>query len=70
MPKPIKAAVSKAFTNMKNSLLSLYNDSKETLENIVEKGAEKKNQQLTEDKVDLTPQKNKRVLKGVYKSFV
>ena len=55
---------------MKNSLLSLYNDSKETLENIVEKGAEKKNQQLTEDKVHLTLQKHKRVLKGVYKSFV
>ena len=55
---------------MKNSLLSLYNDSKDTLENTGEKGAEKKNQQLTEDKVDLTPQKHKRVLKGVYKSFV
>ena len=40
VPKPIKNAVSKAFSRAKNSILGLYGGAKKTLKDIVEKEAE------------------------------
>ena len=53
VPKPIKNAVSKAFSRAKNSILGLYDGAKKTLKDIVEKEAEEEQQQEEED-VDLT----------------
>ena len=68
VPKPIKNAVSKAFSRAKNSILGLYGGAKKTLKDIVEKEAEEEQQQ--EEDVDLTPHEHERALKGAYKSFV
>ena len=40
IPKPIKNAVSKAFSRAKNSMLGLYDVARKTLKDIVEKEAE------------------------------
>ena len=40
IPKPIKNAVSKAFSRAINSILGLYDGAKKTLKDIVEKEAE------------------------------
>ena len=53
VPKPIKNAVSKAFSRAKNSILGPYDGAKKTLKDIVEKEAEEEQQQEEED-VDLT----------------
>ena len=62
VPKPIKNAVSKAFSREKNSILGLYNSAKKTLKCIVEKEAEEEQQQ--EEDVDLTPHEHEKALKG------
>ena len=67
VPKPIKSAVSKASSRAKNSILGLYDGAKKTLKDIVQKEAEEEQQQ--EEHVDLTPYKQKRALKGAYRSF-
>ena len=53
---------------MKNSIMSLYNDAKKTLKDIVEKDAEEEQQQLKD--INLTPHEHERALKGAYRSFV
>ena len=58
VPKPIKSAVSKAFSKVKASILNLYDGIKKTLKDVVEKEAEKENQEQTEYGVDLTTQKH------------
>ena len=68
VPKPIKKAVSKAFSRAKNSILGLYDGAKKTMKGIVEKEAEAGQQQ--EEDVDLTPHEHGRTLKGAYRSFV
>ena len=68
VPKPIKNAVSKAFSRAKNNILGLY-DAKRTLKDIAEKEAEEEQRQEEED-VDLTPHDHERALKGAYRSFV
>ena len=73
VPKPIKNAVSKAFSRAKNSTLRLYDGAKKTLRGNVEDKAEKKNQENQEEgeeDVDLTPQEHRRALKGACRSFV
>ena len=67
VPKPIKNAVSKAFSRAKNSILGLYDGAKKTLKSDVEDEAEKESQ---EEDVDLTPQEHERALRGAYRSFV
>ena len=67
VPKPIKNAVSKAFSKAKNTILGLYGGAKKTLKDIVEKEAEEKQQ---EEDVDLTPHEHEKVLKGAYRCFV
>ena len=57
-------AVSKAFSNVKSSILRLYDGAKKTLKG----GAEKENQK--EEDVDLTLHEHQRALKGAYRSFV
>ena len=57
VPKPIKNAVSKAFSRAKNSILGLYDGAKKTLKDIVEKELEEEQQQ-EEEHVDLTPQEH------------
>ena len=69
VPKPIKNAVSKAFSRVKNSILGMYDGAKKTLKGDVEGEAEKENQE-EEENVDLTPHEHERALKGVYRSFV
>ena len=51
VPKPIKNAISKAFSRAKNSILGLYDGAKNTLKGDVEAEAEKKNQE--EEDVEL-----------------
>ena len=68
VPKPIKNAVSKAFSRANNSILVLYDRAKKTLKDIVEKEAEEEQQQ--EEDIDLTPHEHERALKGAYRSFV
>ena len=68
VPKPIKKAVSKAFSRAENSILGLYDGAKKTMKGIVEKEAEAGQQQ--EEDVDLTPHEHGRTLKGTYRSFV
>ena len=68
VPKPIKSAVSKAFSRAKNSIIGLYDGAKKTLKVDVEGEAEKGNQE--EEDVDLTPHEHERALKGAYRSFV
>ena len=71
--KPIKNAVSKAFSRAKNSILRLYDGGKKTLRGNVEDEAEKENQENQEEgekDVDLTPHEHERALKGAYRSFV
>ena len=70
VPKPIKNAVSKAFSRAKNSILSLYDGAKKTLKDIVEKEAEEEQQQEGEEDIDLTPLEHEMVLRGAYRSFV
>ena len=60
----IKNAASKAFSNVKNSMLGLHNSVKKTWKGYVEDEARKENQEEEED-VDLTPHKHERPLKGV-----
>ena len=48
--------------------MSLYDGAKKTLKDIVEKEAEKEQQQ--EEDIDLTPLEHERVLKGAYRGFV
>ena len=60
----IKNAASKAFSNVKNSVLGLHNSVKKTWKGYVEDEARKENQEEEED-VDLTPHKHERPLKGV-----
>ena len=67
VPKPIKNAVSKAFSRVKNSILRLYDGAKKTLKGDLEAEAEKENQ---EEDIDLTPDEHERALKGAYRSFV
>ena len=40
--KPVKIAVSKAFSRVKNNILNLYDGTKKTLKDIAEKEVEKK----------------------------
>ena len=61
MPKPIKNAVSKAFSRAKNSILGLYDGAKKTLKDIVEKEVEEEQQQEDDD---LTPHEHGGALKG------
>ena len=61
VPKPIKKAVSKAFSRVKNSMLGLHDGAKKTLKDIVEKEAEEEQQQ--EEDLDLTPHEHERALK-------
>ena len=68
VPKPIKNAVSKAFSRANNSILVLYDRAKKTLTDIVEKEAEEEQQQ--EEDIDLTPHEHERALKGASRSFV
>ena len=68
VPKPIKNAVSKAFSRANNSILVLYDRAKKTLKDIVEKEAEEEQQQ--EEDIDLTPHEHERALKGTSRSFV
>ena len=71
IPKPIKNAVSKAFSRAINSILGLYDGAKKTLKDIVEKEAEEEQQQEEkEEDIDLTPHEHERALKGAYRSFV
>ena len=70
IPKPIKKAVDKVFSRMKNSIMSLYDGAQTTLKGYVEGEAEKENQEKEEEDVDLTPHEDKRALKGAYRSFV
>ena len=65
----IKNAASKAFSNVKNSMLGLHNSVKKTWKGYVEDEARKENQEEEED-VDLTPHEHERALKGAYRSFV
>ena len=69
VPKPIKSAVSKAFSRAKNGMLGLYDGAKKTLKVDVEAEAEKENQEEEED-VDLTPHEHERALKGAYRRSV
>ena len=69
VPKPIKKAVSKAFSRAKNSILGLYAGAKKTMKGLVEKEAEAGQQQEEKD-VNLTPHEHGRTLKGAYRSFV
>ena len=62
VPKPIKNAVSKAFSRAKNSILGLYDGAKKTLKGDIEDEAEKENQEEEED-VDLTSHEHERALK-------
>ena len=48
--------------------MNLYDGAKKTLKDIVEKEAEKEQQQ--EEDIDLTPLEHERVLKGAYRGFV
>ena len=68
VPKPIKNAVSKAFSRAKNSILRLYDSAKKTLKGDVEGEAEKENKE--EEDIDLTPPEHERALGGAYRSFV
>ena len=68
VPKPIKNAISKAFSRAKNSILGLYDGDKKTLKDIVEKEAEEEQQQ--EEDIDLTMHEHERALKGAYRSFM
>ena len=68
VPKPIKSAVSKAFSRAKNGMLGLYHGAKKTLKGDVEAEAEKENQE--EEDVDLTPNEHERALKGAYRRSV
>ena len=61
VPKPIKNAVSKAFSKANNSILGLYDRAKKTLKDIAEKEAQEEKQQ--EEDVDLTPHEHERALK-------
>ena len=71
VPKPIKNAVSKAFSGEKNSILGLYDGAKKTLKGDVEAEDEKENQgEEEEEDVELTPHEHERALKGAYTSFV
>ena len=54
VPKPIKSAAGKAFSKLKSSILSLYDDTKKALKYVAEKEAGKENQEQREDEVDLT----------------
>ena len=67
VPKPIKNAVSKAFSRAKNSILGLYDGAKKTLKSDVEDEAEKESQ---EEDNDLTQQEHERALRGAYRSLV
>ena len=69
VPKPIKSAVSKAFSRAKSGMLGLYDGAKKTLKGDVEAEDENENQGEEED-VDLTPHEHERALKGAYTSFV
>ena len=70
VPKPIKSAVSKAFSRAENSIMRLYHGAKKTLRGDVEDKAEKENQEEGEDDIDLTPHEHERALKRAYRSFV
>ena len=61
VPKPIKNAISKAFSRAKNSILGLYDGDKKTLKDIVEKEAEEEQQQ--EEDIDLTMHEHERAFK-------
>ena len=60
----IKTAASKAFPNVKNSMLGLHDSVKKTWKGYAEDEARNENQEEEED-IDLTPHKPERVLKGV-----
>ena len=68
VPKPIKNAVSKAFSTVKNSMLGLYDGAKNTLKDIVENEVEEEQQQ--EEDVDLTPHEHETALKRACRCFV
>ena len=71
VPKPIKNAISKAFSRVKNSILGLYDGAKKTLKCDVKAEAEKENQEEEEEEdVDLTPHEHERALKRAYINFV
>ena len=67
VPKPIRKAVSKAFSRTKNSILRLYDGAKKTLIGDVEGETEKENQE--KEDVDLTPHEHEKALKGAFRSF-
>ena len=69
VPKPVKNAVSKAFSRANNSTLGLYDGAKKTWKDIVESKAEEEQQQEEKD-VGLTPHGHERAVKGTYRSFV
>ena len=68
VPKPIRNAVSKAFSRTKNNILRLYDGAKKTLIGYVEGETEKENQE--KEDVDLTPHEHEKALKGAFRSFV
>ena len=68
VPKPIRNAVSKAFSRTKNNILRLYDGAKKTLIGYVEGETEKENQE--KEDVDLTPYEHEKALKGAFRSFV
>ena len=70
VPKPIKNAVSKAFSRAENSIVGLDDGAKKTLKGDVKAEAEKENQEEKEEDIDLTPHEHERSLKGAYRSFV
>lgn len=51
-------------------MVNLYNDARKTLKEAVEKKTDIENQEHTDYKVHLTPQKHKKILKGAFKSFM
>lgn len=66
----MKIAVIKAFSKVKrSSKLSLYSGTNKTMKNAMEKRAKTKDDKQTEEKVEVTPQKDKRALKAAHKSF-
>lgn len=57
-------------SKVENSMVNLYNDARKTLKEAVEKETDIENQEHTDYKVHLTPQKHKKILKGAFKSFM
>ena len=63
----MKIAVIKAFSKVKRS--SKLSGTNKTMKNAMEKRAKTKDHKLTEEKVEVTPQKDTRALKAAHKSF-